>query len=342
MPTSLTKDAKRRRKKSLSEGKGQFSESSVTLSPVDSLESPHAFASEPTSSPVMPSPGVLHSSPSSLLTAPSVQAAHTMSFSNLHEMQPLGRGSSTVLPSVSQLLSQHRTTPPNSGLGRLRPGNVSTEWMNRMEVNESQYNEMFGMVPQVMHAHPSVSQQSGLVQADAKHLGVSRESLPPIMTFQLVPKGSINQQALPQQAQSNCAQNMAGPLSSMYQIPDLAQMPSASFSMAAIPQQDGQVAQTVLPAYHQFQSSMGKYPTPPSQHSCYSSATERTPSHNRHLQGEHPYLTPSPESPDQWSSSSPHSASDWSDVATSPSNNQRGPAAAHMTEQQRNNMQVYA
>ncbi|NXQ71184.1 NOTC2 protein, partial [Quiscalus mexicanus] len=115
MPTSLTKDAKRRRKKSLSEGKGQFSESSVTLSPVDSLESPHAFASEPTSSPVMPSPGVLHSSPSSLLTAPSVQAAHTMSFSNLHEMQPLGRGSGTVLPSVSQLLSQHRTTPPNSG-----------------------------------------------------------------------------------------------------------------------------------------------------------------------------------------------------------------------------------
>uniref|UniRef100_A0A8C9MSN9 Notch receptor 2 n=1 Tax=Serinus canaria TaxID=9135 RepID=A0A8C9MSN9_SERCA len=342
MPASLTKDAKRRRKKSLSEGKGQFSESSVTLSPVDSLESPHAFASEPTSSPVMPSPGVLHSSPSSLLTAPSVQAAHTMSFSNLHEMQPLGRGSSTVLPSVSQLLSQHRTTPPNSGLGRLRPGNVSTEWMNRMEVNESQYNEMFGMVPQVMHSHPSVSQQSGLVQADAKHLGVSRESLPPIMTFQLVPKGSINQQALPQQAQSNCAQNMAGPLSSMYQIPDLAQLPSASFSMAAIPQQDGQVAQTVLPAYHQFQSSMGKYPTPPSQHSCYSSATERTPSHNRHLQGEHPYLTPSPESPDQWSSSSPHSASDWSDVATSPSNNQRGPAAAHMPEQQRNNMQVYA
>ncbi|NXD03213.1 NOTC2 protein, partial [Certhia familiaris] len=118
--------------------------------------------------------------------------------------------------------------------------------MNRMEVNESQYNEMFGMVPQVMHSHPSVSQQSGLVQADAKHLGVSRESLPPIMTFQLVPKGSINQQALPQQAQSNCAQNMAGPLSSMYQIPDLAQLPSASFSMAAIPQQDGQVAQTVL------------------------------------------------------------------------------------------------
>lgn len=342
MPTNLTKDAKRRRKKSLSESKGQFSESSVTLSPVDSLESPHAFASEPTSSPVMPSPGVLHSSPSSLLTAPSVQAAHSMSFSNLHEMQPLGRGSGTVLPSVSQLLSQHRTTPPNSGLGRLRPANVSTEWMNRMEMNESQYNEMFGMVPQVMHSHPSVSQQSGLVQADTKHMGVSRESLPPIMTFQLVPKGGINQQALPQQAQSNCAQNMAGPLSSMYQIPDLAQLPSASFSMAAIPQQDGQVAQTILPAYHQFQSSMGKYPTPPSQHSCYSSATERTPSHNRHLQGEHPYLTPSPESPDQWSSSSPHSASDWSDVATSPGNNQRGPAAAHMSEQQRNNMQVYA
>uniref|UniRef100_A0A8C0GY29 Neurogenic locus notch homolog protein 2 n=1 Tax=Chelonoidis abingdonii TaxID=106734 RepID=A0A8C0GY29_CHEAB len=343
VPTNLSKDAKRKGKKSVSESKGQFSESSVTLSPVDSLESPHAFVSEPISSPVMPSPGVLPSSPHTQHTATSVQAAHTMSFSNLHELQPLGCGSSTVLPSVSQLLSQHRITPPNCGLDRLRPVNISAEWMSRMEMNESQYNEMFGMVPQVVHSHPSMPQQSGMIQTDVKHGGVSRVSLPPIMTFQLVPKGGINQQAMPQQAQANCAQNIAGPLSSMYQVPDLAQLPSASFPMVVIPQQDGQVAQTNLPAYHQFQSSVGKYPTPPSQHSYSSSATERTPSHTRHLPGEHPYLTPSPESPDQWSSSSPHSASDWSDVATSPSlgSNQRGPAA-HMSEQQRSNMQVYA
>uniref|UniRef100_A0A7M4E463 Neurogenic locus notch homolog protein 2 n=1 Tax=Crocodylus porosus TaxID=8502 RepID=A0A7M4E463_CROPO len=345
MAPNLAKEAKRRRKKSLTESKGQFSESSVTLSPVDSLESPHAFASEQTSSPVMPSPGILHSSPSSLLTTSVVQAAHPMSFSGLHEMQPLGQGSNTVLPSVSQLLSQHRTTPSSNGLGRLQPGNISTEWMNHIDMNESQYNEMFGMIPQVVHAHPGGPQQGSLSQTDVKHVGVSRETLPPIMTFQLVPKSGMNQQVLVQQAQSNCPQNVAGPLSSMYQITsDLAQLPSASFPVAVIPQQDGQVAQTILPAYHQFQSSMGKYPTPPSQHSyTSSSATERTPSHNRHLQGEHPYLTPSPESPDQWSSSSPHSASDWSDVATSPSHGstQRGPVA-RMSEQQRNNMQVYA
>lgn len=114
-----------------------------------------------------------------------------------------------------------------------------------------------------------------------------------------------------------------------------------------MPQQEGQVAQTIVPTYHPFPASVGKYPTPPSQHSYASSnAAERTPNHGGHLQGEHPYLTPSPESPDQWSSSSPHSASDWSDVTTSPTpggggGGQRGPGT-HMSEPPHSNMQVYA
>lgn len=55
------------------------------------------------------------------------------------------------------------------------------------------------------------------------------------------------------------------------------------------------------------------YPTPPSQHS----QPEVTPQH--YLLGPETYLTPSPESPGQWSSSSPHSAqSDWSEGIHSP------------------------
>lgn len=57
------------------------------------------------------------------------------------------------------------------------------------------------------------------------------------------------------------------------------------------------------------------YPTPPSQHS--QSGSESTPQH--YLHPPETYLTPSPESPGQWSSSSPHSAqSDWSEGISSP------------------------
>lgn len=360
MPTSLpnlakeAKDAKgSRRKKSLSD-KGQLSESSVTLSPVDSLESPHTYVSDTTSSPMITSPGILQASPNPMLATAAppapVHAQHALSFSNLHEMQPLAHGANTVLPSVSQLLSHHHIVPPGSGstgsLGRLHPVTVPADWMNRMEMNETQYNEMFSMVlAPAEGTHPGIAPQSR--PPEGKHITTPREPLPPIVTFQLIPKGSISQPAGTPQPQSNCPPPVAGPVPTMYQIPEMARLPNMAFPTAMMPQQDGQVAQTILPAYHPFPASVGKYPTPPSQHSYASSnAAERTPSHSGHLQGEHPYLTPSPESPDQWSSSSPHSASDWSDVTTSPTpggagGGQRGPGT-HMSEPPRSNMQVYA
>lgn len=66
------------------------------------------------------------------------------------------------------------------------------------------------------------------------------------------------------------------------------------------------------PSYMQYH----QYPTPPSQHS--QGGPESTPQHL--LNPPENYLTPSPESPGQWSSSSPHSAhSDcWSDGISSP------------------------
>uniref|UniRef100_F7DG27 Notch C-terminal domain-containing protein n=2 Tax=Ornithorhynchus anatinus TaxID=9258 RepID=F7DG27_ORNAN len=340
-----------RRKKNLGE-KGQLSESSVTLSPVDSLESPHAYGSDATPSPMITSPGILQASPSPLLAPGSLpsHAQHTVSFSSLHEMQPLARGAGPVLPSVSQLLS-HRLAPPGGGggsLGRLHPVNVPADWMSRLDTNEAQYGEMFGRVLVPAEGPcPSAAPPTGPGQPDGKQAATSsREPLPPIVTFHLLPKGGGAQAAgLPQ---VGCPPAMAGPLGGMYQIPDLARMQGVAYPAAVLPQQDGPASQTVLPAYHPFPSSVGKYPTPPSQHS-YASSTgaERTPSHNGNLQGEHPYLTPSPESPDQWSSSSPHSASDWSDVTTSPAprggaNSQRGPGARGAEPPPRSNTQVFA
>ena len=68
-------------------------------------------------------------------------------------------------------------------------------------------------------------------------------------------------------------------------------------------------ANTAIPQYYGQQ-----YPTPPHSHGM-------DPSPSQH--GLHPpeaYLTPSPESPGQWSSASPHSTSDWSEGISSPPN----------------------
>lgn len=59
-----------------------------------------------------------------------------------------------------------------------------------------------------------------------------------------------------------------------------------------------------------------QYPTPPSQHSHQS---DSPPQHIPTVVPDHHYLTPSPDSPGQWSSCSPHSAqSDWSEGISSP------------------------
>lgn len=82
--------------------------------------------------------------------------------------------------------------------------------------------------------------------------------------------------------------------------------------------QDSQALPTALPAALAPPMTTAQFLTPPSQHSYSSSPADNTPSHQLQVP-EHPFLTPSPESPDQWSSSSPHShVSDWSEGISSP------------------------
>uniref|UniRef100_A0A452SNF0 Neurogenic locus notch homolog protein 1 n=1 Tax=Ursus americanus TaxID=9643 RepID=A0A452SNF0_URSAM len=81
---------------------------------------------------------------------------------------------------------------------------------------------------------------------------------------------------------------------------------------------DSQALPTALPATLAPPMTTAQFLTPPSQHSYSSSPADNTPSHQLQVP-EHPFLTPSPESPDQWSSSSPHShVSDWSEGISSP------------------------
>lgn len=86
---------------------------------------------------------------------------------------------------------------------------------------------------------------------------------------------------------------------------------------------------------YQQQGHSYHYPTPPSQHS----QPEMTPQH--YLLGPETYLTPSPESPGQWSSSSPHSAqSDWSEGIHSPMDpNNMHPSLSVSDQQQKSQTQ---
>lgn len=301
-------------------GKGPgLSESSVTMSPVDSLESPHSYAGD-----VAGANGAATSPP--LMSSPT---------------------SRQLLPPVSHMLaSQQQQQQGWVGLGKHGAGGGGGGYGGPAS--------MFGtMTPH--HAMGSAAHH-GLSQHHSPglmNITMSREQLPPIVTFQMMPGGG---QALLKQSQLGQGQmGGQGPqghpqqgsaahlhCAQMYPMPDgmglahgmahtLSHPHSHSHShnhnhshnhSMAMGMVDGQGPGQgrQLPPYQPLQSPVDKYPTPPSQHSYTTNGSEgTTPGHPAgQPPSEHPYLTPSPESPDPWSSSSPHSNSDWSDVTTSP------------------------
>lgn len=274
---------------------GALPESSVTMSPVDSLESPHSYS------------GDVSSAVSTTANSPPLLSSPT---------------SRPMLPPVSHMLGQQQG------------------WVGMTKHGYS--GHMFGLVPHQMAAsHPGIGQHHGQGPLmTPMNVTMSREQLPPIVTFQMMApgggqamlkqpqqgqvqvtqsQGQSHSQGHPHQAPSrlHCTQGM------MYPMPEQMNMThslSHSLQHPHSVSHGGMEGQPrPLPSYPPMQSPVDKYPTPPSQHSYATTASEgTTPGHSAHPPSEHPYLTPSPESPDPWSSSSPHSNSDWSDVTTSP------------------------
>uniref|UniRef100_A0A8K9WM15 Notch receptor 2 n=1 Tax=Oncorhynchus mykiss TaxID=8022 RepID=A0A8K9WM15_ONCMY len=271
---------------------GGLSESSVTMSPVDSLESPHSYTGD-----AAVASNTANSPP--LLSSPS---------------------SRPLLPPVSHMLGQQQS------------------WLG---LKHGYGGHMFSLLPQQMgNGHSGISQHHGQGLLTPMNVTMSREQLPPIVTFQMMAPGggqSLLKQPQPGQVQSQ-GQNQGQPRSQqgpthlhctqgmMYQMPGVGLQHSLSHSLPhshGLAHSHGMVhdgqSRQQLPPYQAIQSPVDKYPTPPSQHSYATAGSEgTTPGHPAHPPSEHPYLTPSPESPDPWSSSSPHSNSDWSDVTTSP------------------------
>lgn len=267
-----------------------LSESSVTMSPVDSLESPHSYAGDAAAA-------------SGAATSPPMMSSPT---------------SRQLLPPVSHML----------------PGQQQG-WVGLAKQCGYGGGPMFGTMPHQMGAsHHGMSQHHSPGMLTPMNITMSREQLPPIVTFQMMPGGGQALLKQPQmqgqmqgQGQSHPQQGSARlHCTQMYPMPDAGLSHNMAHNMShphshnhsmAMGMVEGQGRQ--LPPYQPLQSPVDKYPTPPSQHSYATTGSEgTTPGHPTQPPSEHPYLTPSPESPDPWSSSSPHSNSDWSDVTTSP------------------------
>lgn len=344
-----SKDIKARRKKS-HEGKTCLLDSSSVLSPVDSLGSPRGYLSDVSSPPLMTSP--FQAAPSVPLNhLPGMPDAHlSMNHLNMAGKQDLGLGANRMQPfdPVPPRLSHLPVSSPNAVLsgGPLSftvsgaPGlNGQCDWLNR---RQGQYNPMRDGISQGPHQQSQGLQQHGFMTS--LHNGLPATTLSQMMSYQVIPNGrlpanaqshllqaqqlqQIQQQqqqpaaAAPHSTASNAGTHVTAAFlgSELSQQPDMQQQVNSGSTLAvhAILPQDTQVLATSLPSALTQPMTTTQFLTPPSQHS-YSSPLDNTPNHQLQVP-DHPFLTPSPESPDQWSSSSPHSnLSDWSEGISSP------------------------
>uniref|UniRef100_A0A672MX80 Neurogenic locus notch homolog protein 2-like n=1 Tax=Sinocyclocheilus grahami TaxID=75366 RepID=A0A672MX80_SINGR len=351
--TSLKDSAKGRNKRLTLDMQSALLESSVTLSPVDSLDSPRGGASNagyitnPTSPAAMPSPGLFHSS-MSVPTTPMVHSSildGTSPFAvSLAQLSNLSDGGLSMQGHVAMQGGIVNQGPHNCvlnggqmslNMGMVSPVSVPFDWHNRMPPSSQCSQPMPILQPTPISNTPSISpvklppiaeQQPQQLHSHAltnPNLTRMGSSTPPTPQ-QAQPPPAFYQpqqpQTQPQQPQTQPPQASAAPQASQAQaIPSQAPLAQASVSTAG-PED---------------------YPTPPSQHSC-SSAMDATPKHYLHVPSEHPYLTPSPESPEPWSSPSPHCVSDWSDSTPSPA--VTAPAQTQISHVQESNgkMQVFA
>lgn len=389
--SSLKDSVKARNKKLTLDMQSALLESSVTLSPVDSLDSPRGGASNagyvtnPTSPAAMPSPGLFHTS----MSVPGTPMVHSsmmdgssgpfaVSMAGLNDLADAGLSLQSRM-SMQGVQAAHgcilNPAQMAMGLGIVNPVSVPFDWHSRIPASPQCGPPMVSMVhpaggqgsmhpqtPSAMQPNLLIHQQQVFRSSQQPMLQPtpvsSAPSLSPVKLPSIAEQQQIHSHTLSNQ------QSLASMGSSTPPTPQQPQNPPAFYQQQQQQQGQGQPQQQPQPPpapqpsqgqaappqtsqapSTQVSSSTGleDYPTPPSQHS-YTSAMDATPKHYLHLPNEHPYLTPSPESPEPWSSPSPHCApmSDWSDSSPSPA--VTGPAQTQIPHVPEPNgkMQVFA
>ena len=352
------RDLKARRKKS-QDGKGCLLDSASVLSPVDSLESPHGYLSDVASPPLLPSPfqhspsvplnhlpgmpdahlGLGHLNVAAKPEMAALGGAGRLAFEagppRLSHL-PVASGTGTVLGTGGGSGAVNFTMGASTGL------NGQCDWLSRLQngLVPNQFNPLRGSVaPGTLSTH-APALQHGMM--GPLHGSLSATALSQMLSYQALPNTRLATQphlVQTQQVQQQQQQNLPPPpppqphlglssatsghlgrsfLGGEPSQGDVQPLGPSSLAAHTILPQDSQVLPTSLPASLVPPMTTAQFLTPPSQHSCSSSPVDNTPSHQLQVP-EHPFLTPSPESPDQWSSSSPHSnISDWSEGISSP------------------------
>uniref|UniRef100_A0A8C2AXZ5 Neurogenic locus notch homolog protein 1 n=1 Tax=Cyprinus carpio TaxID=7962 RepID=A0A8C2AXZ5_CYPCA len=278
------KDMRMKKKKS-GEGKnGGITEVGI-LSPVDSLESPHGYLSDVSSPPTMTSP---------FQQSPPITLNQLQGLADSHmggALQSLGKQfDSAPPPRLSHM------PVPNNGGGAQQT--AACDWLQRVQ-HQQQQAGFTTLIPTMLSA-TNMPQVMGYPTMQSSHLGAPSHMIHN-HTHQNMPPMQHQNSATSIHALSH---HFLGDLSGL----DL-QSGSGHAPIQTILSQD---SQRMAPPI-----SSTQFLTPPSQHS-YSNPMDNTPSHQLQVP-DHPFLTPSPGSPDQWSSSSPHSnLSDWSEGISSP------------------------
>uniref|UniRef100_A0A673LM11 Neurogenic locus notch homolog protein 1 n=1 Tax=Sinocyclocheilus rhinocerous TaxID=307959 RepID=A0A673LM11_9TELE len=308
------KDMKVKKKKA-QDGKGNLLDSSAVLSPVDSLESPHGYISDVASPPLMTSP---------FQQSPSMSLNHLQGISDTHMgVSHLGMGNKQDLAHIQfDPLPPCLTHLPVAGSNGSSIMNGQCEWLGRMH-NSMGLQNQFGAM---RNASGQASlHQTGLMAS--LHNG-RPATLSQMMNYQSLQNTHLTTQPhLMQQMQQNMQQR---PQQTNIQLQHQSSNPPSQNllggELGGLELQQSMPIHTIIPQETQLlnPSSLGpsmagtQFLTPPSQHSYLAPMDANTPSHQLQVP-DHPFLTPSPGSPDQWSSSSPHSnMSDWSEGISSP------------------------
>lgn len=316
------KDMKVKKKKA-QDGKGNILDSSAVLSPVDSLESPHGYISDVASPPLMTS---------SFQQSPSMSLNQLQGISDTHMgVGHLGIGNNQDLSHIQfDPLPPRLTHLPVAGSNGANVMNGQCEWLGRMHGSMAPQNQFAAMRNASGQAN---LHQSGLMTS---HHNGRPATLSQMMNYQSLQNTHLMQQMQqsmqprPQQTgvqlQSQSQNFIGGDLGG----PELQQSAGNSMSIHTIIPQETQLLNP-----SSLGSSMAgtQFLTPPSQHSYTPALDANTPNHQLQVPDHHPFLTPSPGSPDQWSSSSPNSnMSDWSEGISSPPTSMQS-QIGHMPEQ---------
>lgn len=340
--SSLKDSVKARNKKLTLDMQSALLESSVTLSPVDSLDSPHGGASNagyitnPTSPVAMASPGLFHSS----MSVPTTPMVHSNMMDgagpfavSLAQLNDLGAGGMSLQGRVSMPSDVNHGFVLSSGqmglnMGMVSPVSVPFDWHSRMPPSSQCGQQVVNLVqssqaglhpqspalqPQSMMLHQQQLYRSAMLQPTPV------SSTPSISPVKLPSIAEHQQQLISLTAPTPPTPQTSQPPPSFFQ-PQPTQQPQTQPAQTSTPITQAPQSlppQSLAPQPSASTAGTEDYPTPPSQHS-YTSALDATPKHYLRLSSEHPYLTPSPESPEPWSSPSPQCVSDWSDSTPSP------------------------